>query len=204
MVLWSLQPANPRSAKVDALGVAFVATGSRDKTIKIWDALTGQCLWTFVSSRHCIVHSILYCSQVGHDNWVRSLAFHPCGKYLLSAADDKSVRIWELKTGRCVKKIEAHDQFVASVVWGRQVVAGPDRQEEAVERPINVLATASSDKVRPRGPNPLSNQLMLFISDSENMVTLDHVLTILHRCAWLLSIPFLSATPTYIVPKYYT
>lgn len=44
-----MQPANPRSAKVDALGVAFVATGSRDKAIKIWDALTGQCLWTFVS-----------------------------------------------------------------------------------------------------------------------------------------------------------
>ncbi|KAF8584526.1 dynein regulator [Ramaria rubella] len=126
------RPANPRSAKIDALGVAFVATGSRDKTIKIWDALSGQCLWTFV----------------GHDNWVRALAFHPCGKYLLSAADDHSVRIWDLKTGRCLKKIEAHDQFVASIVWGRQVVAGGgvEGQEEAVERPVNVMATASSDK----------------------------------------------------------
>lgn len=44
-----LQPANSRSTDVDALGVAFVVTGSRDKTVKLWDALTGQCLWTFVS-----------------------------------------------------------------------------------------------------------------------------------------------------------
>jgi platelet-activating factor acetylhydrolase IB subunit alpha len=88
--------------------------------------------------------------QVGHDNWVRALTFHPCGKYLLSAADDHTVRIWDLKTGRCVKKIEAHDQFVASIVWGRQVVTGTDGQEETVERPINVMATGSSDKVRVR------------------------------------------------------
>ena len=47
-----------------------------------------------------------------------------------------------------MKKIEAHDQFVASVIWGRQTVTGADGQEEAVERPINVMATASSDKVR--------------------------------------------------------
>lgn len=147
MMLGLLQPANPRSAKIDALGVTFVATGSRDKTIKIWDALTGQCLWTFVSALLSMGFSVSHYLQVGHDNWIRALTFHPCGKFLLSAADDRSVRIWDLKTGRCVKKIEAHDQFVSSVVWGRQVVTGADGQEEVVERPINVMATASSDKV---------------------------------------------------------
>lgn len=44
-----LQPANAQSLKVDSLGISFVMTASRDKTIKLWDALRGQCLWTFVS-----------------------------------------------------------------------------------------------------------------------------------------------------------
>jgi platelet-activating factor acetylhydrolase IB subunit alpha len=29
----------------------FVVTGSRDKTIRLWDVLTGQCLKVFVSRR---------------------------------------------------------------------------------------------------------------------------------------------------------
>lgn len=42
--------------------------------------------------------------KVGHDGWVQALAFHPSGKYLLSVGDDRSMRIWDLKTGRCLRK----------------------------------------------------------------------------------------------------
>jgi platelet-activating factor acetylhydrolase IB subunit alpha len=45
--LCSQKEAGP-TAKLDAMGITFVATGSRDKTIKLWDALRGICLWTFV------------------------------------------------------------------------------------------------------------------------------------------------------------
>ncbi|ORY99905.1 putative platelet-activating factor acetylhydrolase isoform 1B alpha subunit [Syncephalastrum racemosum] len=79
----------------------YVATGSRDKTIKLWDAFTGQLLRTLV----------------GHDNWVRQLAVHPNGKYLVSASDDKSMKIWDLRSGRCVKSIEAHDHFVTCISY---------------------------------------------------------------------------------------
>ncbi|XP_022667088.1 lissencephaly-1 homolog isoform X2 [Varroa destructor] len=77
----------------------FLASGSRDKLIKIWDASTGQCLITLT----------------GHDNWVRSLKFHPGGKYLLSASDDKTVRVWDLKTARCSKTLDAHEHFCTSL-----------------------------------------------------------------------------------------
>ena len=50
------------------------------QSIRIWDASTGLCLATLL----------------GHDNWVRGLAFHPGGKYLLSVSDDKSLRIWDV------------------------------------------------------------------------------------------------------------
>ncbi|KAH9814857.1 WD40-repeat-containing domain protein [Melampsora americana] len=119
----------------------FVATGSRDKTIRIWDATSGQCLKVLI----------------GHDNWIRAIVFHPNGKHLLSASDDKTIRIWDLRTGRCVKVLEAHDHFVTCMAWGRAPAGGgpPTTNEdisqsksgEAVnQRLVTVMATGSVDQ----------------------------------------------------------
>jgi len=86
------------SAKYQNLN--FVISCSRDKMIKIWCVNQGTCV----------------ASLVGHDNWVRCLAFHHSGKYLYSCSDDKSIRIWDLATGKCTKKItDAHTHFVTAV-----------------------------------------------------------------------------------------
>lgn len=58
----------------------FIATGSRDKKIRIFDVKSGRCV---------VILS-------GHDNWITDLYFHPNGRYLISTADDKSIRIWDL------------------------------------------------------------------------------------------------------------
>lgn len=51
----------------------------------------------------------------GHDNWVRELVFHPGGKYLVSASDDKTIRVWDLRNKRCMKTLYAHSHFCTSV-----------------------------------------------------------------------------------------
>lgn len=52
---------------------------------------------------------------IGHDNWVRGLAFHPGGKYLTSASDDKTLRVWDLRNKRCMKTLEAHSHFCTTI-----------------------------------------------------------------------------------------
>ncbi|KAI9889662.1 MAG: protein with putative role during mitosis [Vezdaea aestivalis] len=85
----------------------FLATGCRDKSIKIWDG------------RGTLIKTL-----VGNDNWVRGLVFHPGGKYLISVGDDKTIRCWDLaQEGKCVKTIEdAHSHFVSCIRWVPSIV----------------------------------------------------------------------------------
>ena len=77
----------------------FLASGSRDKKILVWDVSSGQCLF----------------SLLGHDNWVRGITWHPGGKYLLSASDDKTLRVWDIQHRRCHKRLDAHTHFATSL-----------------------------------------------------------------------------------------
>lgn len=53
--------------------------------------------------------------EVGHDNWVRGVMFHPGGKYIVSCSDDKTLRIWDYKNKRCAKTLVAHEHFVTCI-----------------------------------------------------------------------------------------
>ena len=58
----------------------YLASGSNDGTVIIWDANSGQRLKTLQ----------------GHSESVNSVSWSPDGKYLASGSGDKTIIIWEL------------------------------------------------------------------------------------------------------------
>lgn len=69
----------------------LLISAGRDKTIRLYNCTNGEQLALLL----------------GHDAWVWSLALHPTGKYLYSASEDKSLRVWDLNFGKEKKKVEA-------------------------------------------------------------------------------------------------
>src|SRR5690606_18146241 len=62
----------------------YVATGSNDRTIRIWRARDGQ----------------LVRIMSGHRNGIKAMAFSPEGRYLASGAADGSIKIWDWQAGQ--------------------------------------------------------------------------------------------------------
>ena len=83
-------------------------------TVRLWDAVTGACVNTFVG-------------QGNLRNWVLSVCFSPDGKQLASGSFDETVRLWDVETVARVRTLEGHGDRVQSVCFspdGRQVVSG--------------------------------------------------------------------------------
>jgi transcription initiation factor TFIID subunit 5 len=55
--------------------------------------------------------------MVGHDSAAIQVAWHPNGAYVFSASDfqDKTVRMWSMVTGECVRVFHGHTEFPSAL-----------------------------------------------------------------------------------------
>lgn len=69
-----------------------LASASCDKTLKLWDVATGECLRTFE----------------GHSTFVMSVVFSQDGKRIASGSKDGTLKVWDIEAGKCLQTFEKH------------------------------------------------------------------------------------------------
>ena len=79
----------------------WIASGSFDKTVKLWDAATGRVTRTLK----------------GYTRGFQSVAFSPDGKRLAAANEDGTVKLWDTTTGRHPLTLKGHNKMVTSVTF---------------------------------------------------------------------------------------
>jgi WD40 repeat protein/tRNA A-37 threonylcarbamoyl transferase component Bud32 len=106
-----------------------LASGSLDKTIKLWDAASGHLIRTLA----------------GHSDLVYSVAFSPDGRTLASGSNDKTIKLWDAASGLLVRTLVGHSYAVWSVAFspdGRTVASGSG------DKAIKLWDAASGQLVR--------------------------------------------------------
>ncbi|HBR76857.1 MAG TPA: serine/threonine protein kinase, partial [Cyanobacteria bacterium UBA11159] len=89
----------------------FLASGSWDKTVKLWSIQTGDKLGEITS----------------HSLQVSSVAFSPCGNFIATASLDRTVNLWNLNIQDNLKLSLELQQTLIGHDWGVLTVAfSPD------------------------------------------------------------------------------
>jgi WD40 repeat protein/tRNA A-37 threonylcarbamoyl transferase component Bud32 len=132
-----------------------LASGSMDKTIKLWDTQTGtlrQTLTGHINGVHALAFSpdrmtlasgsddktiklwdaqtgALKQTLAGSNSAVHTLVFSPDGKLLASGSTDKAVKLWNIQSGEIKQILMGHSDVVKTVAFspdGKQLASGSD------------------------------------------------------------------------------
>jgi WD40 repeat protein len=95
-----------------------IATGGQDKTIKIWN----------LYDKNLNLKPNLNITLKGHKDFISNFSFNPKNRnQLASSSGDKTIILWDLSTGKQVRKFIGHNNYVVGVSFapdGKQLASG--------------------------------------------------------------------------------
>jgi WD40 repeat protein len=87
----------------------YLASGSWDHTVQVWDAKTGALVFSYE-----------------HEEVVDAVAWSPNGRYLASGSWDHTVQVWDFQTKTRIQ-VYTHNSLVSALAWspdGTQIASG--------------------------------------------------------------------------------
>jgi WD40 repeat protein len=109
----------------------LLASGSDDKTIKLWDPTTGA-----------LKHTL-----EGHSDSVWSVAFSQDGQLLASGSHDKIIKLWDPTTGALKHTLGGHSDWVQSVAFSQAGQLLASRQTD-FENDCKCTQVSSANQMR--------------------------------------------------------
>lgn len=121
----------------------ILASGSNDKTVRLWDLQTGECV-AKLPGHTDFIYGIAFsrdgqilgtgstdssvrlwnvdrkqCFQVlqGHTDWVYAVAFHPDGQTVASGSADCTLKLWDISSGQCLKNLTGHTDKILGIAF---------------------------------------------------------------------------------------
>lgn len=88
-------------------GGRLAATGSNDRTARLWDLKSGRAIRVLA----------------GHTRVVQCVSFSPDGRLVATGSTDFTIRLWDVREGKEVRKFKGHE----AMVWKVLFLPGGDR-----------------------------------------------------------------------------
>jgi WD40 repeat protein len=129
-----------------------LASGSEDKTIKIWQPQTGELNRTL---------------QAHSDN-VRTISLSADGQTLVSGSGDKTIKIWQPQTGELLKTLTDHTEPVWSVVLSRD---GQTLVSGSQDKTIKIWDVQSGKPIRTLTGHSAAVYSVALSPDSQTLVS---------------------------------